>query len=65
MEKDIGLAIKAGANVKARLPLGLHALSLYQHLMDHGYSNKGIIIIIIITIIIIIISKTFLLFSIS
>ena len=30
----------AGSNVKARTPLGLHALSIYQHLIDHGYAQK-------------------------
>lgn len=40
MEKDLGLAIKAGQQVKARSPLGLHSLSIYQHLIDHGYAHK-------------------------
>ena len=40
MAKDLTLALDAGAQVEARLPLGSHAHQLYGLLMEHGMGDK-------------------------
>ncbi len=40
MEKDLGLALGAAKEVKARLPLGAAAHQIYGLMCEHGYSEK-------------------------
>lgn len=40
MAKDLTLALAAGGQVSARLPLGSHAHQLYGLLMEHGLGDK-------------------------
>ncbi len=40
MEKDLTLAVDAAKAVKARLPLGANAHTLYGLLCQHGYADK-------------------------
>ena len=40
MAKDLTLALDAGGQVSARLPLGSHAHQLYGLLMEHGLGGK-------------------------
>ena len=40
MAKDLTLALNAGSQVHARLPLGSHAHQLYGLLMEHGMGDK-------------------------
>jgi len=40
MEKDLGLALSAAKDVKARLPLGATAHQLYGLMCEHGFGEK-------------------------
>ena len=40
MAKGLTLALDAGGQVSARLPLGSHAHQLYGLLMEHGLGGK-------------------------